>query len=52
MQDGMSTKEIAEKLDISAKTVENHLYRAKSYLKKNILDNSLTSLLFFWLFLQ
>jgi len=52
MQDGMSAKEIGEKLDISTKTVENHLYRAKSYLKKTILDNSLTSLLFFWLFLQ
>jgi RNA polymerase sigma-70 factor (ECF subfamily) len=52
MRDGLSAMEIAEKLDISKKTVENHLYRAKSYLKKAILDNSLASLVFFWLFLQ
>jgi RNA polymerase sigma-70 factor (ECF subfamily) len=52
MRDGLSTKEIADKLDISTRTVENHLYRAKSQLKKTMLDNSLTSLLFFCLFLQ
>jgi len=52
MREGLTTKEIAEKLEISTRTVENHLYRAKSHLKKRILDNSLTSLLFFCLFLQ
>ena len=52
IRDGLSTKEIAEKLEISTRTVENHLYRAKSQLKKTMLDSSLTSLLFFSLFLQ
>ena len=52
LRDGMTIKEIAEKLEISTRTVENHLYRAKSFLKKKILDNSITSILFFWLFLH
>lgn len=52
MRDGLSTKEIADKLKISTRTVENHLYRAKSHLRRSILDNSLTSLLFFCLFIQ
>ncbi len=33
-QAGMSTKQIAAHLDVSPKTVENHLTRALSYLKK------------------
>ena len=52
MRDGLNNKEIAEKLKISTRTVENHLYRAKSQLKRTMFDSSLTSLLFFSLFLQ
>ena len=51
-RDGLTSKEIAEKLGISARTVENHLYRAKSYLKKALSDNRLISLLFIWLFIR
>lgn len=52
MRDGLTSKEIAEKLKISARTVENHLYRAKSSLNKALSDNRLMSLLFIWLFIQ
>jgi RNA polymerase sigma-19 factor, ECF subfamily len=52
MRDGLTSKEIAEKLGLSARTVENHLYRAKSYLKKALSDNRFISLLFIWLFIR
>ncbi len=52
MRDGLTSKEIAEKLEISARTVENHLYRAKFHLKKALSDNRLISLLFIWLFIR
>ncbi|MEN8230076.1 MAG: RNA polymerase sigma-70 factor [Bacteroidota bacterium] len=52
MRDGLTSKEIAEKLGISDRTVENHLYRAKSYLKKALSDNRLISLLFIWLYIR
>lgn len=36
--DGLSNKEIAEKLDISLRTVENQIYRALKILKVNLKD--------------
>lgn len=35
---GLSNKEIAEKLDISVRTVENQIYRALKTLKENLKD--------------
>ena len=35
-QEGMSIKEIAEKLKISTRTTENHLARAVRYLKNEL----------------
>ncbi len=52
MQEGLTSMEIAKKLGISRRTVENHLHRAKAYLKKVFSDNKLITLLFFWLFIQ
>ena len=49
---GLTVEEIAQKLNISKRTVENHLFRAKSFLKKIITDEHLISLLFFWLFIR
>jgi len=48
-QDGLTNDEIAEKLNLSKRTVENHLYRALSFLKKHFKDESFLALLFFYL---
>lgn len=37
-QEGLSNKEIAEKLDISVRTVENHIYRSLKSLKESLRD--------------
>ena len=37
--------EIADKLNLSKKTVENHLYRAKTFLKKTLIKEGFLSLL-------
>jgi RNA polymerase sigma-70 factor (family 1) len=47
---GLSSSEIAEELKISKKTVENHLNRARAFLKKAMYEEGLLSLLFYWLF--
>ena len=46
-EEGLSNEEIALKLNLSKRTVENQLYRAVSYLKERIGQSSLTLLLFF-----
>lgn len=51
-KDGLSNSEIAGKLNITKKTVENHLTNAKSFIKKTLVDDGLLSLLFFWLFIK
>jgi RNA polymerase sigma-70 factor (ECF subfamily) len=38
MREGLTSEEISVKLNISKRTVENHLHRAKLYLKKSLLD--------------
>lgn len=47
---GLSSAEMAEELKLSRKTVENHLNRARSFLKKAMMEEGLLSILFYWLF--
>ena len=51
-QEGLKIKEIADKLNISTRTAENHLAKALKYLKEELSGISLLSLLFFYLFLK
>ncbi|KAF0237012.1 MAG: RNA polymerase sigma-70 factor expansion family [Prolixibacteraceae bacterium] len=48
-EEGLTSKEIAVKLNLSKRTVENHLYRAVSFLKENFKSESLFSALYFYL---
>ncbi len=48
-EEGLSNEEIAAKLNLSKRTVENQLYRAVSFLKEKINTGSLPALLFFFL---
>lgn len=48
--EGLSHKEIAEKLNITTKTVEYHISRAISFLKEKLETFGLISLLYFYLF--
>jgi RNA polymerase sigma-70 factor (ECF subfamily) len=47
---GFTNDEIANKLGISKRTVENQLYRAVLYLKEHLKDESQYLILFFYLF--
>ncbi len=49
-EEGLTNDEIADVLRLSKRTVENQLYRATSFLKKNMSLNSFSSVLFFYLF--
>ena len=49
--EGLSHKEIAEKLNITAKTVEYHITQAILYIKEKLKAFGLISLLYFYLFL-
>ena len=51
-QEGLKIKEIADKLNISTRTAENHLAKALKYLREELSEISLPLLLFFYLFLQ
>lgn len=47
--EGLDNEEIAQFLKLSKRTVENHLYRALSFLKKHLNSDPLIALLFFHL---
>jgi len=48
-EDGLSNEEIADRLNLSKRTVENQLYRAVSFLKDKINTSSIPALFFFFL---
>jgi len=45
----LSSAEMAEELKLSKKTIENHLNRARNFLKKALVTEGLLSSLVFWL---
>ena len=49
-ENGLSNDEIAERLGLSKRTVENQLYRATAFLKNNLELDSTLAILFFYLF--
>ena len=51
-QEGMSIKEIADRLNISTRTAENQLIRALKYLKEELQSLSMLTLLFYYLFIS
>lgn len=48
-EEGFSNHEIAQKLNLSKRTVENQLYRATAFLKAHFQNESVVALLFFYL---
>lgn len=50
-EDGLSYREIADKLSISVNTVENHMVKALRFLREKLGGLSVMSLLFYYLFL-
>ena len=49
---GLSNTEISLKLNISKKTVENHLSNARAFLKKAFVNEKLLTVYFFWFFIN
>ena len=49
--EGLSNKEIAQQMNISEKTVEDHVTHAIKHLKKTMKDMGMVSILYFYLFL-
>ncbi|MFO7853210.1 MAG: RNA polymerase sigma factor [Bacteroidota bacterium] len=50
--EGMNNSEIAQKLNINIKTVENHLSNAKTFLKKYLFEEDLLIMFFLGLFIS
>ncbi|WP_423130535.1 RNA polymerase sigma factor [Gaoshiqia sp. Z1-71] len=51
-KEGKSLNEIAEELNISPKTVENHITEAMKKIKEGLSDEHMAGLLFFFLFVK
>lgn len=51
MREGKTAEEISKMLGISKRTTENHLHRAKHYLKMALSEDILITLLFIYLFI-
>lgn len=50
-ENGLSNKEISQKLGIAEKTVEDHITKALTFLRKNLKNMGIMGLLFWYLFL-
>jgi len=50
-KEGLTNQQIADKLNLSKRTVENQLYRATQYLKGSLINNNALLLFFLFLFL-
>lgn len=50
-RDGLSNKEIAQQLNISEKTVEDHITKALAFLRKRMEEMGIIGTLFFYLFI-
>jgi RNA polymerase sigma-70 factor, ECF subfamily len=51
-EQGFSNREIAEKLNISIKTVENQMTSALRFLKENLSNNTIIGMLYYFIFLH
>jgi RNA polymerase sigma-70 factor (ECF subfamily) len=51
-KDGVPVRDIAEKMNISLKTVENQITEAMNYLKKEFGKDQISGMLFFYIFLE
>ena len=51
-KESLSNLEISRKLNISVRTVDNQLTRARAFIKEGLLEGSFLSLLYFYLFIQ
>jgi len=49
IKEHLTNEQIAQQLNISKKTVENYLTKAKTSFKKSLSDGRILSILFFWL---
>lgn len=52
IKEQLTNEQIAQQLNISKKTVENYLAKAKTSLKKSLSDGRILSILLFWLFFK
>jgi len=52
IKEQLTNEQIAQQLNISKKTVENYMAKAKTSLKKSLIDGRILSILFFWLFFK
>lgn len=50
-KEGLTSKEISEQLGIHKRTVENHLFSARAFLKKVFKEENLIPLVIYWLLL-
>ena len=51
-KEAMSNLEISEKLNISVRTIDNQMSKAKAFVRKALIDGSILSLLYFHLFID
>jgi RNA polymerase sigma-70 factor (ECF subfamily) len=51
-KEAMSNLEMSEKLNISVRTIDNQLSKAKAFVRKALIDGSILSLLYFHLFID